>query len=213
MRRPIKFLLALSLATALGCDVTATPISPTPGDGRIPEPELSTHGQPDLAFTVNGDFASAFIRNGNVLVSLFVGEGGEPGRPVTTLSYVVFEFGTGVLEWGRGEIPNEDLEGSFGGGMLRLETNTSASANPDFDRIVGSGGPISVEWHKTDDFLIHRAGTTRIEFGGGVTHLVGTFTTASASSEGTVLGFPVNGAFFARLGMGHQLRIRIEAAS
>jgi len=125
----------------------------------------------DVDWSVGPD-ASGNVETG--FVSL--GESDDPLNPgLTFLVYAVSRCDVSgfcsLNESGFGPIPRSDIT-STGGGLnikeLRLSTNTSASANPDFFITSGVGGPITVEWQKVPGFLFRFKGVT--EFLSGEVH-------------------------------------------
>jgi hypothetical protein len=96
-----------------------------------------------------------------------------------------------VLEAGFGLIPNRDLV--LSNGELKLQTNTREEANQEFQREVGSGGAIRLEWTPVSgsvtDFHSHsRTRVSRLVL--THSHVVGSL--SSALAEGRVLGFAID---------------------
>lgn len=97
-----------------------------------------------------------------------------------------------TFEGGFGLIPNGDFRGRVNSAMS-LETNTSAEANPEFFRFDGAGGPISLTWAKNDLFFHRSQGHSDTRFGDLRFRSQGTFTSASASVSGSLIGQPLAG--------------------
>lgn len=103
-----------------------------------------------------------------------------------------------TLEGGFGTIPSGDLTGSGIGG-LRLETNTSAAANPGFTRFAGSGGLVSVDWARSGAFSSRFTGTGEFRFGDFVQQFNGTSWFSDARVSGSVVAFSIVNPTFANI--------------
>lgn len=173
--------------------------------------EVSASTTEVFKFIAKDHFGNVFWQNGNVAGSVFIFKGGNIQNPQTFLSYFVFDVNTfTVLEEGFGLIPNDDFQGSGTGGTLKLNTNTSAGANPGFTRSVGSGGVVAVEWNKTSLFSSHSTGSSQFRSGSTFrSHFSGTFDSSSASAQGSVVGFVIGVNVFAEMGKSHSASITI----
>jgi hypothetical protein len=122
------------------------------------------------------------------------------------------------VEIGVGVIPNSDFTGSFAKGGLTLHTDTSAASNPSFQRVLGSGGPISIEFVRTNEMSQHSAGMNDVTFASGMKfHIAGESSSSSASASGNVIvwsipsaGAPPPSFVFANVGEHHQVQITIQ---
>lgn len=195
-RTIISIVFVLPLLIACGDSGTA------PGAHRQPSAITAdaapAQGGGAVVFHVvnSGDFANLTASGGasggpTTNLTVFVSRGGTPSDPHTMLFYSISRcdgaVGCAFLEAGSGEIPNGDFKGS-GGAVMTLMTNTSAASNPSFQRFVGSGGPIAVEW-RADGFIsslsngifeVHSGNSSRSEHGESQSR--------SASVSGTLIG-------------------------
>jgi hypothetical protein len=94
-------------------------------------------------------------------------------------------------EFGTGTIPSSDLRGDAGGTLI-LDTNTSAASNPNFNRLAGNGGPISVTWRANKFFVSRLHNNSRTEVGSLIFILNGVSDTLSAEAAGSAIGFVVS---------------------
>jgi hypothetical protein len=134
----------------------------------------------------------------------------KPGKdePTTFLFYIILqcdEFGScgqAPLEEGSGLIPNEDLTGS---GRNKLVLNTDTSDNLDFFTSF-SRGPIHVEWTSNNIINTRERSQTSTQLRFENFFLIrtnGSFTSASASAEGNILGFEVTPVLGGTVGTSH----------
>ncbi|MGH2368393.1 MAG: hypothetical protein ACRDI2_09340 [Chloroflexota bacterium] len=188
--RPV--VLAAAIAALAGALVLGSPREPALAQGA----PFKVH--------VNGDFAEIRWREpagewpAGVLTHVYVQQGTGFGvnrsdGPLTYLWYHVsrccpFE----QLESGEGLIPNGDLQGS-GNSRLSLRTDTQASANPRFNRYVGSGGVIALDWEWDRDNWQRAAENTQARIGDVTVHRNGHFTFSQGVVQGSAFGRPVGG--------------------
>lgn len=127
----------------------------------------------------------------------------SPSNPQTFLTYSIVDCTSEctTVEAGAGFIPTNDFQGS-GTSQERLSTNTSAAANPAFERYVGNGGSITLTWKKTDVSTERYSGgrTTQLVIGGlkEETAAGGMYVVHSATVDGSIIGIapaPGNTAF------------------
>lgn len=151
---------------------------------------FKTRGQEADVFFFSEDSEGALIGN----VQVFRSQTKSARETFLFYSVQRCDFTTGEcreVEGGSGVIPNGDL--AIGGREVSLHTNTSLAANPDFYRVAGDGGVITLQWIAYSAYVqkFHSHSQTRI---GGVfidhSQFAGTF--SSALIEGTVLGAPVS---------------------
>jgi hypothetical protein len=84
--------------------------------------------------------------------------------------------------------------------------------------VVGSGGPISIEFVRTNDMSQHSAGVNDLTFASGMKiHSVGESSSSSASASANVIlwsipsaGAPPPSFVFANVGEHHQVQITIQ---
>lgn len=117
-----------------------------------------------------------------------------------------------TIEGGFGSIPTGDLAGS-GISALSLRTNTSAAANPDFNRFAGAGGEIAVDWTRSGFSSFRTSGNTRSTFGDFVVQTAGSTWFSDALIAGTVVAFPVGTTTFASIFRSQQLIIGLQRGS
>lgn len=143
----------------------------------------------------------------NVMVS--VSRTGTPSDPHTMLFYRISTcdgtIGCVFVDAGSGEIPSGDLKGN--GAVMTLVTNTSAATNPSFNRFVGSGGPIELEWRSDGFSSSLMNGTSEVHFGNFSRSEQGQSQTRTASVSGTLIGLTLplpDGAHSGSIGTGQQ---------
>jgi hypothetical protein len=167
-----------------------------------PETLVGAVGAETIHFKSRGPTASVFFvddRPAGVLSGFLQVSLSETGSSQQTfLFYDVqrCDHSTGdcvLLEQGFGLIPTRDLVA--GPDRMRLRTNTSEAANPDFLRTVGSGGPIRLQWTQTSGFTsdFHSHSNTKFQ-GLSIEHFRVAGTSSSAFTEGAVLRIPVSPA-------------------
>lgn len=185
MKRLIH-LFALVGFAAYGCSESSEPLSPmdaaiTQSDAAFgasvvtaPQAALAEPASlgPTFQFTGSADFADAFFfthtAEGYVFASVYVFQEQSAGNRETGLGYDITKcdidfFICETTEAGFGSIPSGDV--AFSGGSVRLSTNTSADANPDFFRYLGEGGPLEVTWTRTPFFTTSRVSNERTQYG------------------------------------------------
>jgi hypothetical protein len=221
VRKRPRFSLVLLASLTLGaCEGPLITPQRSAGPGG---PRLAAEGENDLFRSVtNADAAnvgwSTTSGERNVSGFLFVGRNRAGQNTETTLFYNIAEcdafFFCTTIESGFGFIPSTDLKGNAGS-KLTLKTNTSAAANPDFIRFIGSGGQITLEFRITPEVqtMFTSGGTSyskfldntfRFNFGG-------TFRSSSADAVGTVIGFAVPLDSFAGMGEDHRASIFVSS--
>ncbi len=109
-----------------------------------------------------------------------------------------------AVEVGYGYIPNGDLTGS-GIRSLHLATNTSAAANPQFVRVVGSGGDVTLDWARSGAFSLRSNCTTQYAFGGFTLQVTGVSWSFDDFLSGSLVGYPVVNQTFAQVSRVQQL--------
>lgn len=214
--RLLTALVVLALPL-VGCDEATTAVDEgtTPASsGTVVAPSHGPSGPTNVQhFNAHGDAGFIFWRDGAVRGFLRVSQTRSGQDRSAFLSYSVVDCSTRVrfrcvlLANGFGEIPLRDLRGS-GGGSLRLETDLSA--NPDFTVRAGPAGVVAVEWSKTDDFWLHRTGTSQSVRFGVRTNSSGTFTSSSAEATGSVVGQTIAGDVNASIRKNQNVRVTIQ---
>lgn len=117
-------------------------------------------------FTDKTDCANVFLSTESISGVVELCQDNSPSNAQTFLTYRIVDCASEctTLEAGAGFIPNDDFQGS-GTSQERLNTNTSAAANPAFARYAGNGGAITLIWQKSD-------ASTERHSGGGTSQLV-----------------------------------------
>jgi hypothetical protein len=115
-----------------------------------------------------------------------------------------------VVEFGFGLIPRAHVSGS-GNGAMRLDTDTSAAANPGFTHLAGEGGRITLDVHKTSDFSRRVSGTQQLRLAGSRLNSSGSETTVSAAATGFAIVGNVGGLASAELASSRALTIELVA--
>ena len=173
-----------------------------PGAGEPFGSTVGAAGAVTIRFKVSGPTASVSFF-GDVPGGALIGEV-QVSRNVSKTETQTFLFysiqrcdsNTGVCELsdvGFGLIPNRDFVTSRGD--ARLRTNTSAAANPEFVREIGSGGSITLEWTQTSGFTTDFHGHSRTRFPGfSMERTQFASTMSSALADGSVLGVAVSPA-------------------
>jgi hypothetical protein len=129
--------------------------------------------------------------------------GKDPGMP--PIEYTYCYYTRYIYESGYGEIPAKDLQ--VRPGAVRLETTVAPgpvffSSRCTYDMMSmdppvctdGSGGALSVTWHKDGVSSMKIAGSQQQQWGPFSMKTGGIFKAASALADGTVLGQSVSGA-------------------
>lgn len=167
---------ALRIPILLGALLLLPQVSPTAAKG------------PTFRFVGNTDAAFAWWYGEGFFGNVYVTRGGDANDPKTYLGYSVIQFSPSyeILEEGFGVIPNGDLTGDAAS-HLDLDTDTSAAANPDFERFAGNGGVITVQWTRVQGYLNRLTGTAQRDVGSLLYIWSGTFETHPATAEGTVV--------------------------
>lgn len=106
--------------------------------------------------------------------------------------YHTYDSNGSTIEYGSGDIPYEDVSGSYDAGWFHLETNTSAAANPDFDRRTGNGGSIVMDWRRTSDYTAEGVGANKWDYGDYGNAYKGKWWRKSARTWGNVFGTSVS---------------------
>jgi len=166
---------------------------------------------PIFRFVGNGDAADVQWFDGTLFGFVSVLRGGDAKDPQTLLSYSILQIDPccATLEAGFGTIPNGDLTGSATGHLF-LDTDTSAAANPDFNRTDGNGGAITVQWRKETGFSNRFIGTAQQDLGSLIMIFNGVFESHFALAEGDVIGTPVAGDASASLIQEHGVNVTVE---
>ena len=138
-------------------------------------------------------------------------EGGSGGNQDAFVTYFIARTSDQeVVEFGFGSIPRAHVSGS-GNGAMRLDTDTSAAANPGFTRLAGEGGRITLEVRKTSDVFRRISGTQQLRFGGARLNSNGSETTVSAAATGFAIVGNVGGLASAELASSRTLTIELVA--
>jgi len=169
--------LATALAVALiGCDNAPPAASDTTATDVLEADESfsSLAGTQPSHFVTKGAFAELSFSSGaegepQLFGYLQVVRGGTAENQETFLYYDItrcdpFTGDCLTLEGGSGLIRNKGL--IVRGHELTLRTNTSAEANPAFERYAGDGGAINVQWTQTQAFVSSDQGKSRLRFRG-----------------------------------------------
>ena len=225
MRRT-SIVLVISGLAFLGC-AKETPLEPFSNasafrrGGAVPDTGGGGGGGGGNQFhaVFNGSFGSVNWSGGagdslgggggaNTVGFLTVSQGGSPGHPQVYLNYAVLQCdfsGCNTIAGGYGAIPSGDFSG--GGAQMRLSTNTSA--DPDFFVYAGAGGPVSVQW-RADGFSTSRStGVSDLIYGGFAQHTQGTYSSASATATGSVIGFLISAAQSGSIGQNQNVSLNI----
>lgn len=118
------------------------------------------------------------------------------------LDYIVFKcslttFDCVPVEGGFGLTSRNELSVT----RDRITINTTTAGNPAFELWEGSGGPITLTWTQLSGWSHRSSMQTRYRDADGSSHSHGTFNTAPALAEGTVLGVRLDpGSGFAQMG-------------
>lgn len=176
-------------------------------------------GGKQFHFVSNGDFGNVAWSDSEPsgafsFGSLSVGRGGTVSAPQTFLSYFIIQcdafFNCTLLD-GFGLIPNADLSGKVPAKQLHLSTNTTG--NPNFFTFDGPTGLITVDWKANGFFTQSFSGTSKVTFQfAGVNERLnqqGSFTDASASAAGSVVGTAISPFNGAQIGSSHNVTIDI----
>lgn len=206
MRTSLRLSRARGLAAGIllaGCDDPARPAVPTTAEA-VPAVAAAARSTPSH-YVTRGEYGelSAAALDGQTYreISLNV------FRVVDGLAYLSYSvwqcdlasWDCQSVEQGSGGIPGGDLTSSHG--RLYLDTSTDAGVNPEFERVVGSGGRLTVTWTELSGWS--SSGTSRYRFRTPdlVSHYHGTYTTTQALVDGTVLGAAVApGSAYASMG-------------
>jgi hypothetical protein len=199
--RPVHFshFIASTLLLA-GCrdaGPNAEATAPDPAD--LPASSSAVGGTEVVHFKARGEGAlvNFTVEQPRRIVSgtidVFRGAFSSEGETVLLYSLLSCDRLTGecaMLEEGVGTIPNGDF--TVRGIHTTLRTNTSATANPSFDRFLGSGGPIVFRWTRTNAFVsqFHQQFRTRTK-GLRIDHVDEAGTFSSAIASGTIFGLTV----------------------
>jgi hypothetical protein len=192
--------LGISMALTLGaCENETNSELAAPDAGEPPASTVSAAGTSIFHFKVSGPMASVSFfgddAGGALIGDVQVSRNVSKTETSTFLFYSIqrCDSNTGecvLSNQGFGLIPNRDFVASRTD--ARLRTNTSASANPDFGREIGSGGAITLEWTQTSGFTTDFHGHSRTRFPGlSMEHSQFASTMSSALTEGTVFGIAV----------------------
>ena len=184
---PIALIASLLVA---GCADPSRPREPA-------EQEIATSAQiageaSPTRISINGPYADLYETyfNGSVYLQIQASVWTTTTRDQAYLSYEIAEcdpvtFDCQWVEAGTGPIPGGDLVGRPG--HLELSTNTSATANPEFDLQQGSGGPIQIRWTELSGWSSSSNYHSRYRFEGFITQSHGTQTSSGALAEGRLL--------------------------
>lgn len=176
----------------------------------VPATQVSAQGL-NFRFVSNGEGGTVFWDNAGIFGIVIVGRSGTVQQPQTSLFYLVSSCCPfTVIESGTGTIANRDLRGDPAGRLI-LETDTSASNNPEFFR-TGTGGLVRVIWDNTRLFVGHAQGTFQVRTASGLV-LLQNGTTDSfffPSVTGTVVGFPVGGSVFVSTSRSTNVTVSIQ---
>lgn len=114
-----------------------------------------------------------------------------------------------LIEAGFGRVPSGDVR-SGSAQVAGILTNTSAEANPDFTRLAGSGGIVSVDWRAAGDSVTRFHTSQTFRFGNFLFHFNGSSVFSPAAVQGSVVGWPIQGTVSATLGSSQALSIGVE---
>jgi hypothetical protein len=124
------------------------------------------------------------------------------GTDQAILQYDVWEcslttFECITVEAGFGLVSGDDLTTS----RERITINTNTAENPTFERWEGAGGAINVTWTQLSGWSYRFSSQSRYRDASGSSHSHGTFDTAPALAEGTMVGVRLDpGSGFAQMG-------------
>ena len=185
-----RCLLLAALAAIHGSGVFAQP--PTPNGFHV---------------VSSGDTASVFFQDGIIIGSVVVFQCGVPQTQACMNYFVGLQLPPPPpppgappppppqpipLEEGGGFLPDGAFTGSFLKGALSVHVDTSTLTDPLFHRDVGMGGPISIDFVRTNDTWQHFVGVAESKFPGGLQiHSSGESTTTSATATGNVIAWPI----------------------
>ena len=188
MKRYVHLAVLAGLG-ALGCSDSEGPLVPaevsqidgaplTASASDLPTiaPQTALAQQANLGpvfhFTGKANFADASFYSetaeGFVYAYVYVFQEQSAGNRETGLGYDITKcdpdfFYCETTESGFGTIPGGDV--TFGANSVRLGTDTSADANPDFFRFAGDGGPLDVTWTSTPFYSTRRVSNEQSQYG------------------------------------------------
>ncbi|MBI4234013.1 MAG: hypothetical protein HY686_06180 [Chloroflexi bacterium] len=168
---------------------------------------------PDSHFIGRGDFFELYWQFGNIAGTLYVTRGGNPQKPETWLYYLIKQ-GAATVQSGYGNIPSGDLTGSNLTGLL-LKTDTTAAANPGFNRAVGNGGAIDVKVQKILGIpgpSFQQFGNTERVFYNSILRINGQSAYSPGSAQGKAMDSPIGPGSWAIIGMNLHAPIKVQQA-
>lgn len=198
-------LTLIASSALLACDQASHPSEA--GDEEVSSRALpdgpAAAGATPYHFRINGRHASlhATAAQGQAHREIHL-DVSATGTGQALLQYDIWEcslttFECINLEAGYGLVSEDDLITS----RDRITINTNTAENPTFERWAGAGGPINVTWTQLSGWSHRFSLQSRYRDAGGLSHSHGTFNTAPALAEGTVIGVRLDsGSGFAQMG-------------
>lgn len=198
----LRYTVAISAVLLVaGCENTPTKSDPTaPEVSDVPLPAMAAAGAQTFHIRSKGPLAQVSFYAEEPTAVLFgflevIGLG-TPKDQQILLFYSIERCepvaGDCVnVEQGSGLIPDGDL--IVRGRKTILRTNTSADANPTFERVSGSGGAINLQWTRTSAVVTSSQVHSRTRIKGVlIDHTRFASTSSSALTGGSLLGLALD---------------------